>query len=195
MRGCERRRYADRGFVTAEAALALPVLVMVTALLVGGLVAMLVQIQCVDAARSGARAAARQDSADRVKEVVRGIAPRGATVTVSREESQVRVVVVAKTPLRFDVRAEAVADAEETTGAETVDAEVTAGAGKTASVGKAAGVGVKPDAREAAGVGATRDAGKAGAGINSDAGETPHVVEAPGAGDVAHVGETAGAGT
>jgi Flp pilus assembly protein TadG len=137
MRGCERRRDADRGFVTAEAALALPVLVMVTAVLVGGLIAMLLQIQCVDAARSGARAAARQDPADQVREVVRGIAPRGATVTVSREESQVRVVVVAKTPLPFDLRAEAVADAEETTrpemtGRETADAAV---------VGEAAGVG------------------------------------------------------
>lgn len=139
MRGCEKRRYGDRGFVTAEAALALPVLVMVTAMLVSGLIAVLLQMQCVDAARSGARAAARQDPADQVVEVARGIAPRGATVTVSREESLVRVVVVAKTPLPFDLRAEAVADAEEATGAArdtvgtpTPDAEEAAGAGKAA---------------------------------------------------------------
>ncbi|MEV6961386.1 TadE family type IV pilus minor pilin [Streptomyces sp. NPDC051207] len=142
MRGCERRRDSDGGFVTAEAALALPVLVMVTALLVGGLIAILVQIQCVDAARSGARAAARQDSADQVEEVVRGIAPRGATVTISREDSQVRVVVVARTPLPFDLRAEAVADAEESVGAgnpagarETAEVRETARAGETAEAG------------------------------------------------------------
>jgi hypothetical protein len=122
--------------------LALPVLVMVTALLVSGLIAVLLQIQCVDAARSGARAAARQDAVDQVKEVARGIAPRGATVTVSREENQVRVVVVAKTPLPFDLRAEAVADAEEATGVgETADAREPIGTGEPADTGPAARAG------------------------------------------------------
>lgn len=97
MRGCEREK--DRGFVTAESAVVLPVLVIVAMALVGALLAVVAQIECVDAARAGARAAARQDPADAVVEVAREAAPRGAKVTLSREGDQVRVAVVAK-PMR-----------------------------------------------------------------------------------------------
>jgi hypothetical protein len=108
--------------VTAESAVALPVLAAFALALVWGLLAMAVQIQCVDAARTGARAAARQDPADAVLKVTRETAPRGAQVTVGREGDQVRVVVVAKPPvlrgmLPFEVREEAVAAAEEAVGA------------------------------------------------------------------------------
>ncbi|MEU6259250.1 TadE family type IV pilus minor pilin [Streptomyces sp. NPDC047043] len=122
MRGCEKRpgRATDRGFVTAESAVVLPVLVMFAMALVCGLLVVAAQIQCVDAARTGARAAARQDPADSVVEVARAAAPRGARITVSREGGQVRVTVVAKPPvlhgLPFEVREEAVAAAEETVG-------------------------------------------------------------------------------
>ncbi|MFD8050454.1 hypothetical protein DMH26_33560 [Streptomyces sp. WAC 05379] len=132
MRGCEEERErrarrpvggSDRGFVTAESAVVLPVLVMFAMALVWGLLVMAAQIQCVDAARTGARAAARQDPTDAVIEVTREAAPRGATVTVGREGDEVRVVVVAKPPvltgLPFEVREEAVAAAEETVGAGT----------------------------------------------------------------------------
>ncbi|WP_327316884.1 TadE family type IV pilus minor pilin [Streptomyces sp. NBC_01235] len=107
--------------MTAESAVALPVLAAFAMALVWGLLAMAVQIQCVDAARTGARAAARQDPADAVLKVTRETAPRGAEVTVSREGDQVRVVVVAKPPvlrgmLPFEVREEAVAAAEEDAG-------------------------------------------------------------------------------
>lgn len=105
MAGCERR--ADRGFVTAEAAMVLPVLVMFATALVWGLLVVAAQIQCVDAARTGARAAARQDAPD-------------AVVGVTREAEQVRVVVVARPPvlhgLPFELREEAVAAVEETVG-------------------------------------------------------------------------------
>src|SRR4051794_24361822 len=47
------------GFVTAEAAVALPVLVLLTAVLVAGIGAAAAQIRCVDAAQAGARALAR----------------------------------------------------------------------------------------------------------------------------------------
>ena len=63
-RRCERG--CDRGFVTAEAALVLPVLVLFATALVWGLMVVAAQIQCVDAARAGARAAARQDSGSSV---------------------------------------------------------------------------------------------------------------------------------
>jgi hypothetical protein len=98
------------------------VLVMFAMALVWGLLVVAAQIQCVDAARTGARAAARQDPADAVVEATRRTAPRDARVTVSREGDQVRVTVVAKPPaldgLPFEVREEAVASVEETVGAE-----------------------------------------------------------------------------
>lgn len=136
MRGRERRaggravgaRVPDGGFVTAESAMVLPVLVLVALALLWGLFAMAVRIQCLDAARTGARAAARQDPDQAVVAAARQVAPRGAAVTVSREVGQVRVTVVARPPvplggLSFELREEAVASAEETVG------ERTAGAG------------------------------------------------------------------
>ncbi|MFG2943845.1 TadE family type IV pilus minor pilin [Streptomyces adustus] len=123
MRRCERG--ADRGFVTAESAVVLPVLVLFALALVWGLLVAAVRIQCVDAARTGARAAARQDPPDAVLEVTRAAAPSGAEVTVGRSGDQVRVVVVARPPalhgLPFEVREEAVAWAEETVESTEVD--------------------------------------------------------------------------
>lgn len=88
----------DGGFVTAEAAVVLPSLVLVGITLVWALLAASAQIQCVDAARAGARAAARQDSPDAVVATARRAAPAGAKVTVSRETDLVRVTVDARTP-------------------------------------------------------------------------------------------------
>ncbi|MET8450948.1 TadE family type IV pilus minor pilin [Streptomyces sp. NPDC005209] len=106
--------------MTAEAAVALPVLVAFTMALVWGLLAVAARIQCVDAARTGARAAARQDPAESVVAVTRAAAPDGANVTVADEGDQVRVTVVAKPPLLpglpFEVREEAVAATEDTVG-------------------------------------------------------------------------------
>ena len=106
--------------MTAESAVVLPVLVMFATALVWGLLVVAAQIQCVDAARTGARAAARQEPAGAVLQVAREAAPRDASVTVSREGDQVRVTVVAKPPvlhgLPFEVREEAVASAEEMVG-------------------------------------------------------------------------------
>ncbi|MET7733724.1 TadE family type IV pilus minor pilin [Streptomyces sp. NPDC005402] len=113
-----RERAADQGFVTAESAMVLPVLVMFAMALVWGLLVVAAQIQCVDAARAGARAAAREDPDEAVVRVARDTAPRDAEVTVAREGDRVRVVVVAKPPalhgLPFEVREEAVALVEAT---------------------------------------------------------------------------------
>ncbi|WP_371555829.1 TadE family type IV pilus minor pilin [Streptomyces longwoodensis] len=103
--------------MTAEAAVVLPVLVAFAMALVWGLLVAAAQIQCVDAARAGARAAARQEAPDAVVEMARSAAPEDAEVTVGREGDQVRVVVVARPPLLrglpFEVREEAVAMAED----------------------------------------------------------------------------------
>src|SRR5882757_7128413 len=52
----------DGGYVTAEAAVVIPVLVTLTGLLIWGLMAGAAQVRCVDAARAGARAAARSEA-------------------------------------------------------------------------------------------------------------------------------------
>ncbi|MEV6021135.1 MULTISPECIES: TadE family type IV pilus minor pilin [unclassified Streptomyces] len=113
----------DAGFVTAEAAVVLPSLVLVGMALVWALLAASAQIQCVDAARAGARSAARQDRSEVVLATARRAAPSGAKVTVGQEGDLVRVTVVARTPgpaaLSLELRNEAVALAEETVGDST----------------------------------------------------------------------------
>lgn len=54
-------RRSDRGFVTVETAMTLPVLALFTVTLLWGLAAAAAQIRCVDAARAGARVAARAE--------------------------------------------------------------------------------------------------------------------------------------
>jgi hypothetical protein len=105
--------------VTAEAAVVIPTLVALTALLVWGLMAAAAQIRCVDAARAGARAAARSESAADVMRVARASAPAGAVVSVRKGAGLVRVSVVVARP-RFPVTltAEAVALDEEAVGAQ-----------------------------------------------------------------------------
>ncbi|WP_374201100.1 TadE family type IV pilus minor pilin [Streptomyces mayonensis] len=128
--------------MTAETAVVLPVLVAFAMALVWGLLVMAAQIQCVDAARTGARAAARQDPDDAVLAVAREAAPGGARVTVGREAELVRVVVVAEPPLLhglpFEVRAEAVASAEQAVG---TDQPVGAAVGAAQAVGAEKSVG------------------------------------------------------
>ena len=108
----------DRGFVTAESALVLPTLVLFAMTLVWALLAAAAQIQCVDAARAGARVAARQDPQDAVVAMARRVAPDDASVMVSRKGDLVTVRVAARPPgpLPFTVSDEAVALAEETVG-------------------------------------------------------------------------------
>lgn len=108
----------DRGSVTAEAAVAVPALVIFVLSLVWALTAVAAQIQCVDAARAGARAAARSEPAATTLTVARSAAPEGARVTLRREGDLWRVRVEAPAPgpggLGLTLSAEAVAHAEET---------------------------------------------------------------------------------
>lgn len=141
-RAWRRWRGSDQGFVTAESAVVLPVLVTFTMALVWGLLVVAAQLQCVDAARTGARAAARQDPPDAVVALAREVAPGGAKVTVGREGGQVRVVVVAKPAmlrgLPFEVREEAVAAVE----------DVAEGAGEDTGIRNDAGKGIDEDTGE-----------------------------------------------
>ncbi|WP_245700495.1 TadE family type IV pilus minor pilin [Streptomyces roseifaciens] len=111
-----RSKGADGGYVTAEAAMALPALILFGAALIWGLMAAGAQIQCVDAARAGARAAARSDPVGVAVASARSAAPPGSRIAVMREGDLVRVRVEARAagPLALRLGGEAVALAEET---------------------------------------------------------------------------------
>lgn len=76
-----RRR--DRGSVTAEMAVALPVLVLVLVAAIGLIAAVSGQLRCVDAAREGARLAARGEPAAAVVRAAVRVAPAGARVQIA----------------------------------------------------------------------------------------------------------------
>ena len=113
-------RSSDRGQATAEAAVVLPALALFAMVLIWGLMAASAQIKCVDAARAGARAAARGETQSASLFAARSAAPSGAEVTLSREGDLVRVRVEAPAtgpgPLAVRLRAEAVAQSEELSG-------------------------------------------------------------------------------
>ncbi|ARQ69956.1 TadE family type IV pilus minor pilin [Streptomyces marincola] len=93
-----RDRAGDRGYVTAESALVIPSLVLLLGLLLWGLAAVAVSAQCGDAARAGARAAARGEPPEVVERIAREVAPPGAEVRTARDGDLYRVAVSAGTP-------------------------------------------------------------------------------------------------
>jgi Flp pilus assembly protein TadG len=82
-------RTSDRGAVTAELAMGLPLLLAVTVGLVWLLSVGAAQIRTVDAARETARAVARGDDVGAAVARGRRVAPDGAEVSVSRGDGQV----------------------------------------------------------------------------------------------------------
>lgn len=101
--------------VTAETAVVLPVLLLVLAGAVAVVTVVGAHLRCVDAAREGARAAARGADVAVVTEIVRRAAPSGAIATVAVGQDEVRVTVTAgiaplgPVPVDVPVSAEAVA--------------------------------------------------------------------------------------
>jgi hypothetical protein len=88
----------------------LPVLLVVLAGTVGAVTVVGAQLRCVDAAREGARAAARGEPMSVVEAVVARAAPDGAATSVTVGSEEVRVTVSARiAPLEIAVSAEAVA--------------------------------------------------------------------------------------
>jgi Flp pilus assembly protein TadG len=114
------RRDADgeAGMVTAETAVVLPVLLLVLVCAVAALTVVGAQLRCVDAAREGARAAARGETAVVVIELAGRMAPDGAVTDVQPAGERVRVTVsvevspLGPVPLRTRVSAEAAAQRE-----------------------------------------------------------------------------------
>lgn len=111
-----------RGAVTAELALALPGVVVLSIAVVWLVVAASAQLRCADAAREGARALAREEPVARAVSLARAVAPADAEVDVRTAGGLVRVRVAAVTAapgplgrlLRVTVRGEAVAAVEDT---------------------------------------------------------------------------------
>ena len=97
--------------VTAETAVVLPVLLLVLAGAVAALIVVGAQLRCVDAAREGARAAARGDGDARVTEIAAGAGPSGASVRIAAGADEVAVTVTADVaplgPLPLHVRVSA----------------------------------------------------------------------------------------
>ena len=81
--------------VTAETAAVMPVLLVVLAASVWVLACVATEMRCVDAARVGARAAARGDAAAAVMAETASLAPSGAQVVVVRSRGSVTVTVAA----------------------------------------------------------------------------------------------------
>lgn len=86
----------QRGAVTAEAAVVLPLLVSVTLGLVWLLALAVTQVRVIDAAREVARAAARDESGTVATAQGARIAPAGALIHVDRGDGTVRVRVEAE---------------------------------------------------------------------------------------------------
>lgn len=110
-----RSRVAEAGYATAEAAVALPGLVLIAALLLWAVLVGSAKVRCVDAAREAARAAARGDP--QAVALGRAAAPPGASVAVSEAGDMVRAEVSAVSSgpgglLSFRVSATAVAERE-----------------------------------------------------------------------------------
>ena len=86
---------SERGAVTAELAMGIPLVLAVTVGLVWLLAAASAQIRVVDAARESARSLARGDSEEAARSVASRIAPSGASVTVVLDGGRVTVTASA----------------------------------------------------------------------------------------------------
>ncbi len=86
-------RRDQRGAVTAETAMVLPLLVVLTVALVWMLSLGLAQVRAVDAARETARALARDDSEALARELGARAAPDGARIGVTHDGDRVVVTV------------------------------------------------------------------------------------------------------
>nr|WP_210732812.1 TadE family type IV pilus minor pilin [Streptomyces sp. RKND-216] len=135
-------RGRDAGYVTAETAVVVPSLVAVVGMLLWGLLAVAGALQTQDAARAGARAAARGEPPSVVRETARSAAPSGAAVEWSREGDLVRVRVEARTagpgPLSLPLEAEAVALAEDSLAGTALPVTGTPAAAAATATGRSA---------------------------------------------------------
>jgi len=89
----------DRGMVTAELAVAVPVVVVVLALGLSAIRLGIDEVRCVDAARLAARALARGDSEGSARALAVTAGPPGASVVVGSTGAEVSATVSASRDL------------------------------------------------------------------------------------------------
>ncbi|TYB53825.1 hypothetical protein FXF51_49145 [Nonomuraea sp. PA05] len=87
------KRSASRGSVTAETAAMLPALMVVLAAALWAIQAVAVQLECVDAARMAARAAARGEPLDQVRAFTQAAMNRNAQVVITRDPELTKVQI------------------------------------------------------------------------------------------------------
>lgn len=90
-----RRRAGERGAVTAELALGLPLVLAVTVAMVWLLAVASAQIRIGDAAREAARSIARGDDEASARSIALQVAPEGAAVDIAVDDEQVVVTASA----------------------------------------------------------------------------------------------------
>jgi hypothetical protein len=83
----------EAGSVTAELALTLPTLAIVLVIGIWLQSAVALRAQCLDAARAGARAAARGDTDPTIRSQLAAVLPSGAAVAITRTPASVTVRV------------------------------------------------------------------------------------------------------
>jgi hypothetical protein len=94
VRSAKREKvHGDTGSVTAETAVVLPAVMLVLAILLWGLAVGSGQIALIDAARSGARMAARGDSIGDIRTAVKSSSSMVTGVSVKTEADAIRVKV------------------------------------------------------------------------------------------------------
>ncbi|MEV0613858.1 TadE family type IV pilus minor pilin [Nonomuraea sp. NPDC050404] len=87
------KRSASRGSVTIETAAMLPALMVVLAAALWAIQAVGVQLECVDAARTAARAAARGEPLDQVREFTRTATSSNAEIAITRDPEFTKVQI------------------------------------------------------------------------------------------------------
>jgi len=90
---------ADRGSVTAELAVGLPVVVLLLLVVLGAGTAGVVQQRCAEAARTAARVAAIGEDDAAVRDAAERVAGGGAHVVVARSDGWVTVTVTSALPV------------------------------------------------------------------------------------------------
>jgi Flp pilus assembly protein TadG len=98
-RGRRRPGRPERGSITAEAAVALPALVLIIAAAISAMIAVTAQLRCLDAAREAARAAARSEPPGVVRDLATATAPPGGSAEVALDGDRVTVTVRARVHL------------------------------------------------------------------------------------------------
>jgi Flp pilus assembly protein TadG len=86
----------DTGYVTAETAMVLPVLALVLGAALWAIAVAGAQLRCIDAARDGARAAARGESDAVAVAAAQAAAPAGAQIELRHEGGRIVVIVRAR---------------------------------------------------------------------------------------------------